>query len=264
MEARRDLAPLASRDPERYVVRAVARALDLLDILHEAPDGLSLAALADAVRLPKSSVFRYLTTLQSHGYVQQDPGSGDYRPGMRFVSSHGGRLQALSERARPLLEDLRDRFGETVNLAVLDGHRIAYLEILESNRAMRLAARVGDRVPVHSSALGKAICAGLPDDQVVAILGAEGMPRLTANTITSVQGFLAALGEVRRRGHAVDDREHEEDGRCVAVSVPGNRIPAAISLSAPASRFPLEDIERVAAALGEAATTLAGPRGAAT
>jgi IclR family transcriptional regulator, acetate operon repressor len=250
----------AEHAPDRYLVRAVARALDLLDVLHEAPDGMSLAALAEAVGLPKSSVFRYLTTLQSHGYVQQDPGSGDYRPGMRFVSSHGGRLQALSERARPLLEALRDRFGETVNLAVLDGHRIAYLEILESTRAMRLAARVGDRVPVHSSALGKAICADLPDDRVVAILGAEGMPRLTANTITSVKAFLAALEEVRRRGHAVDDREHEEDGRCVAVAVPGSRIPAAISLSAPAFRFPSEDIERVADALKETAAALSGPR----
>ncbi|CAN5635014.1 allantoin degradation transcriptional regulator AllR [soil metagenome] len=244
--------------PERYVVRAVARTLDLLDVIQEAPDGMSLAALADAVHLPKSSVFRYLTTLQSHGYVQQDPGSGDYRPGMRFVSSHSGRLQVLSDRARPLLEALRDRFGETVNLAVLDGHRIAYLEILESNRAMRLAARVGDRVPVHSSALGKAICAGLPDGQVLAILGAEGMPRLTANTITSVPTFLAALEEVRLRGYAVDDREHEEDGRCVAVAIAESRIPAGISLSAPANRFPSEDVERVAGALKETVAALVG------
>jgi IclR family acetate operon transcriptional repressor len=172
---------------------------------------------------------------------------------MRFVPSHQRRLQVLSERARPVMERLRDHFGETVNLAVLEGNRIAYVEILESARTMRLAARVGDRVPVHSSALGKAICATLTDDEVVAILRAEGMPRMTANTITRVEDLLAALDIVRSVGHALDDREHEEDGRCVAAAITGSGVPAAVSLSAPAVRFSLGDVGPVADALMQAA-----------
>ena len=160
------------RSPDRYVVRAVARALDILDRLESASGGMTLADLAQAVELPKSSVFRYLSTLQSRGYVQQDRVTGDYRLGLRAIPTHARHLELLRERARPLMEALRDRFGETINLAVLDGDRITYLEILESNRAMRLAARDGDRVPVHSSALGKAICATLPDEEVAAILRA--------------------------------------------------------------------------------------------
>jgi IclR family acetate operon transcriptional repressor len=136
---------------------------------------------------------------------------------------------------------------------VLDGNRIAYVEILESTRAMRLAARVGDRVPVHSSALGKAICAPMAADDVIDILRAEGMARLTANTLTRIPDFLAALTAVRRDGHAIDDREHEEDGRCVAVAIPGSRLPAAISVSAPAVRFAMTDVGPVAAALLAAA-----------
>lgn len=246
---------------ERYVVRSVARALDLLDLLQDAPEGETLARLAADVGLPKSSVFRYLSTLESRGFVQQDGSSGRYRLGMGFLPSHTRRLQVLSARARPLLERLRDQVGETVNLAVLDGNRIAYLEILESTRAMRLAARVGDRVPVHSSALGKAICATMADEDVLEILRAEGMPRLTASTITQPQAFLAELDAVRRRGHAIDDREHEEDGRCVAVAIPGDRIRAAISVSAPAVRFALAEVAPVAASLAATADEIAGSRG---
>lgn len=244
----------ATRRPQ--LVRAVARALDILDVLQEEADGAPLARIAEQVDLPKSSVFRYLATLADRGYVIQDRTTGDYRLGLGFAPSHIRHLQLLGARARPLLEPLRDRFGETVNLAVLDGNRIAYVEILESTRAMRLAARVGDRVPVHSSALGKTICARMADDEVSAILRAEGMPRLTANTITSVPAFLEELAHVRERGWALDDGEHEEDGRCVAVAIPGGRIPAAISVSAPAARFSQEACVPVAEALLEAATRI--------
>ncbi len=134
------------------------------------------------------------------------------------------------------------------------------MAILESTRAMRLAARVGDRVPIHSSALGKAICATMADEEVLAMLRAEGMPRLTAKTITGEQAFLTELAEVRHSGRAIDDREHEEDGRCVAVAVVGSRIPAAISLSAPAVRFTMEEVASVADALSDAASELAGTR----
>ncbi len=242
------------------VVRSVARALDILDVLQDTTDGARLAQIAEAVRLPKSSVFRYLHTLADRGYVLHDPGSGDYRLGMGFVASHTRHLQVLGARARPFLERLRDDYGETVNLAVLEGNRIAYVEILESTRAMRLAARVGDRVPVHSSALGKTICAGMSDETISEILRAEGMPRLTANTITTEAGFLSEIELVRERGWAMDDREHEEDGRCVAVAIPGSRIPAAISVSAPAMRFSQEDCEPVAKALMRVASELSSAR----
>ncbi|MFV2063135.1 MAG: IclR family transcriptional regulator [Chloroflexota bacterium] len=245
---------------DRYVVRSVARALDILDVLQDAPEGASLTTLSQTVELPKSSVFRYLNTLEMHGYVQQDASTGAYRLGMGFVPSHARHLEVLSARARPFLERLRDRFKETVNLAVLDGNRIAYVAILESRRAMRLAARVGDRVPIHSSALGKAICATMADEDVLEMLRAEGMPMLTAKTITEEQAFLTEIEAVRRSGRAIDDGEHEEDGRCVAVAVVGSRIPAAISLSAPAVRFTMDEVAAVADALMDAARELAGTR----
>ena len=250
----------AAGGEDRYVVRSVARALDILDVLQDARDGEALVTLSQKVGLPKSSVFRYLNTLESRGYVEHDAVSGVYRLGMGFVPSHARHLEVLRDRARPLLEQLRDRFSETVNLAVLDGNRIAYVEILESKRAVRLAARVGDRVPIHSSAVGKAICAGMSDDDVLEILRGEGMPRLTTRTITTEDAFLDEIHEVRRTGRAIDDREHEVEGRCVSVAIPNTRIPAAISLSAPAARFTMEEVDPVADALARAANEISGSR----
>ncbi|MGH8937100.1 MAG: IclR family transcriptional regulator [Acidimicrobiia bacterium] len=240
-----------------YEVRAVVRALDVLDALQEAPDGATLQELAERAGLPKSSAFRYLSTLEARGYVERDSSNGTYRFGRALLPARTLHLDVLATRARPILEALRDRFEETVNLGVLEGNRVAYLVILESPRAMRFAARAGDRDPLHSTALGKAIASLLDEEVVRTILAAEGMPQRTLRTVTDPDALIRELKEIAERGHALDDRENEEDGRCVGVPIPGTPVPAAISLSAPAGRFTMEDVEEVAAALQEAARRIA-------
>jgi IclR family transcriptional regulator, acetate operon repressor len=240
-----------------YGVRAVQRALDVLDALADAPEGRTLAQLAEAADLPKSSIFRYLATLEARGYVERDGERGRFRIGRRLGTLHSRRLDLVARTARPHLDVLRDRFSETVNLGVLDGNRIAYLQIVESPQAMRFAARQGDSDPLHSTSLGKAIASQLSREHVLRILESEGMPKLTVRTITEPGAFLAELEEIRRRGFAVDNGENEEGGRCVAVPLPLAGIRAAISVSAPAFRFSLEHVEPVAAALIRSAQSVA-------
>jgi IclR family acetate operon transcriptional repressor len=231
-----------------YSIRAVDRVLDVLDVLRARPRGASLAQVATAAGLPRSSAFRYLATLEAREYVERDAGNGVYRLGSAFPGE-SPRLRMLSAVARPLLEELRDRFHETINLAVLDGNSVAYLDVLESPMAIRFAARAGVRDHVHSTALGKALAAQLRDDDVRRVLAAEGMTAVTPRTITDPEEFLRQLALARKRGFAVDNGENEEGGRCVAVPLPLEGVRAAISLSAPAFRFSLERVEPVAAAL---------------
>jgi len=245
----------ASEGSGRYSVRAVERVADILDTLQRAEGGVSLVTLAEVTGLPKSSVFRYLATLEARGYVEKDPDGGDYTLGVALPSQQR-HFELLSARARPVLERFRDRFGETVNFGVLDGDRVLYLEIVESHRAMRLAARRGDRDYVHSTALGRAIAANLPEEQVRRIVASAGMPALTTRTITSADELVASLADVRANGFAIDDEENEEGARCVAIALPGARVPAGISVSAPAVRLSREDAARVAAALAEEADYL--------
>lgn len=234
-------------------MRAAQRVMDIFDVLAVSPDGVSLADVAEATNMPKSSAFRYLATLESRNYVEKDRDSGNYRIGRALLPTRGRQLELIAARAHPAMRELRDEFGETVNLGVLDGDRISYLEILESPKSMRLAARRGDRDPIHSTALGKAIAATLPEPVVTSILVGEGMPQLTSHTITDVDRYLDELNGVRERGYALDDRENEEDGRCIAIALHGVELPAAISISAPASRLSIDDVDKVASALAEAA-----------
>jgi IclR family acetate operon transcriptional repressor len=245
----------------RYSVRAVERVVDILEVLHEARDGATLGAVADATAMPKSSVFRYLSTLEARGYVERGPDGGTFRLGMAFRSAHTRQVDGLAARARPILERLRDRYEETLNLGVLERTRVMYLEIVESRRGTRFATRKGDREALHSCALGKAIAGQLEESRLRAILGAEGMPQRTARTITDPDVFVKTVEKVRRDGYAIDDRENEEDGRCVAVPVQGLWVPVAISLSAPAARFSEADAARAARPLQEAARRLSDEQG---
>ena len=244
-----------------YSIRAVERVCDLLDLAQRRPQGFSLIDVVDATGLPKSSAFRYLSTLEARHYLERDDTTGVFRVGPGLLPLQGRQLDALAARARPLLEALRDRFEETINLAVLDGTRVVYLEIVESQRSMRLAARPGDRDHLHSTALGKAIATMLPVEQVRAILEVEGMPAMTDATITDIDTYLQELGGSRAQGYALDNGENEGDGRCVAVPLIGTGVPTAVSLSAPAARFPLGDVEHVAGALREVAAQLAAAFG---
>jgi IclR family acetate operon transcriptional repressor len=236
-----------------YSIRAVDRVLDVLDVLHARTRATSLSEIARAAGLARSSAFRYLATLERRGYVERD-GSDGYRLGPAFPAR--ARRLNIATVGRSLLEELRDRFQETINLGVLDGNAVAYLDIVESPMAIRFAARPGDRNAIHSTALGKALAAQLRDDDVRRILAAEGMAPMTPRTITDEDDYLREIAGVRRRGFALDSGENEEGGGCVAVAVPGAGVPAAISLSAPAGRLSAERIEEVVAALREASARL--------
>jgi IclR family acetate operon transcriptional repressor len=250
-----DPANQGSESSGRYSVRAVERVADILDTLQRADRGVSLVTLAEVTGLPKSSVFRYMATLEARGYVEKDGETGDFTLGVALPSQQR-HFDLLRARARPVLERFRDRFGETVNLGVLDGDRILYLEIVESHQAMRFASRTGDRDYVHSTALGRAMTAQLPEAEVRRILGSAGMPPRTTRTITSPDELIASLAEVRANGYAIDDEENEEGARCVAIALPGMRVPAGISVSAPSVRLSREDAANVAAVLAEEAVYL--------
>jgi IclR family acetate operon transcriptional repressor len=237
-----------------YSLRSVERTLDILEALARAPEGLSLSAIAEGVSMPRSSMFRYLSVLENRRYVTRDSASGNYLLGLAFFSFASPPIRQLAVTARPWLERLRDEFGETINLGILDGTRVLYVEVVESLHAMRLSARQGDRDFIHCTSLGKAIGAQLQEHQVRRILELEGMPTLTSRTLSNPEAYLEALQEVRERGFATDMGESEEGASCVAVPVDwvDASVNVAISLSSPAGRFP-DDPAKVAKRLRKAA-----------
>ncbi|TDE13597.1 IclR family transcriptional regulator [Jiangella asiatica] len=250
-----DPATATPAQAKKYLNRSVERVVSMLNELQETAVPMSLVEIHRAIDMPKATAFRYLWTLQKHRYVERDA-DGLYVLGLGFVGMQSRDLDVLKERARPWLERLRDEVGETANLGVLDGDAVRYVEVAESQRPVRMVSAPGSRDPIYCTALGKAIAAQLPESRVRELLEHVELKPRTAKTITTVDQFLADLASVRKRGYAVDDGENEDDGRCVAVAILGTRLPAALSVSAPASRLTLRDVSKVAKSLSAMAERL--------
>jgi len=232
--------PASTRDLDRYVVDVVDRALTVLELLGDAGQPLSLLEISRRLGLVKSTGFRLLCTLEHRGYVERVDGNGRYQLGSRVLQFGRGAMtnRPLSEVALPHMRRLLERFGETLNLGVLRDGEVMYLEMLESPHSFRMAARLGSRSPVNSSALGKAMTAYLADEEIVQIMRGRGLPALTSKTITSPAAWKRELARTRARGYSEDNGETEPDASCIAAPVFGadGRVVGAISLSGPASR----------------------------
>lgn len=247
-------------DEPSYGIRAVERTCDLLDTLATVGKPVSMSDLAVACGLPKTSVFRYLATLESRQYVERVSDGQNYRLGIGVHSLRADNFERIGGLARPYLEGLRDEFGETANLGVLVGRQIAYVDIVESPHSVRLAARPLDRDALYCTALGKAMAADIEDNALTTLIGIRYEPR-TSKTMVDWSALRENLRLVREQGYAIDDEENEIGGRCVAVKLPLSSISAAISISSVSPRMPMDSVPTVAGRLKVVADALASKIG---
>ncbi len=206
----------------------------------------SLGKLAKEVGFHKSTVHHVLRTLQSCGYVVQDKESGAYRltlklfeVGYRVVANTG-----LREQAFPYMEELMQETGETVWLAMLDEGEAIRVEKVESRAVMRLSAPIGTRIPLHSTAAGKALLAGNYPLRWQRLLGTHllsngSLPAFTDRTITDLARLEEEIVKVRERGYAVDDEETTVSIRAIAAPIHDFRgeVTAAVSVAGPDFRL---------------------------
>ena len=252
-----------------YQVRAVERAVLILEMLRTANGGLSLNELAMRSELPKASVFRMLRTLESTGLVERLANQDAYRLGVRCLALGQAYLEQADLRAEalPALEKLRSEFDETVHLAVLDDElRVVYLEKLETPHAVGLMmSRVGRTVPAFCTGIGKVLLAGLADDPVSELEDRGILRAYTPSTIHDPYALRVELESVRRCGYALDMEEHERGVRCVGSPVRDGRgeTVAAISVAGPVQRLPKRLLEdTLAQATMEAASHVSRRLGA--
>lgn len=237
-------------------VRSLTRALSLLRYLASS-DGMSLTELSEAAGLPPSTTHRLLTTLESERFVRPDPQGGVWRVGVAafYVGSAFARSRDKLSLARPYLRRLMEMSGETSNLFVeSDGEAICVGQI-ESRHAMRAITGIGGRLMLHSSAVGKAMLAHMEPTRRTRLLSHASLARITSNSITERGRLEAALEDVRSLGFAVDNEEHALGLRCVAAAVfdeYGQAI-AAISVSGPSARIPVDRMSTLGRMVAQAA-----------
>jgi IclR family acetate operon transcriptional repressor len=233
--------PANPRTARGDTVQSLTRALGLLNALARHDQGLGLSEAAKETGLAVSTAHRLLSTLQHENFVRFDPERGVWMIGVQtfIVGSAFLRARELTGVARPLMRQLMEKSGETVNLAVEEGGEAIYVAQIECRKTMRAIARPGGRAAMHCSGVGKALLAAMPEDEVERIIALHGLPAATAKTITTPAGLRAELQAIRKRGFAIDEEENAIGLRCVAAPVfdeHGKPI-AAISLSGPTARI---------------------------
>jgi DNA-binding IclR family transcriptional regulator len=221
-------------------VQSIVRALRLLEALGK-QQAVSLTELSRSLDLHKSTIHRLLTTLQSEGYVRQDPETEKYSLGLKILGLANGLAVHLDVRqhALPVMQDLMAETGETVHLGILVDHEVMCLESVVSNRPNAIASMTGKNTHAHVSSMGKAILAFSPDDVVGEFLRTQGLPRLTPRTITDRAAFFRELELIRLNQFALNDEEEAIGIRCVAAPIWDHRGQpvAALSVAAPAARL---------------------------
>ena len=246
-----------------YRVQVLDRALAALAILANRSSDCGLAELCTALKLHKSTVHRLMMVLEQHRLVVKNSETGRYRLGLKLFELGSKAIEGLDlrGRARPYLDRLQEKFGETVFFCILDEGQVFYVEKVESKASVRTACTVGSRAPAYCTAVGKAMLAELPESEVTAIV--RGLKPVTAKTITSASALKTELKAVRARGYAIDDEEKEEGLRCVGTAVRSHSgMPvAAMSISGPAFRMTRERVPEVGRALTQAASELSAELG---
>jgi IclR family transcriptional regulator, acetate operon repressor len=227
-------------DPRDGAVQSVDRALQIIETLAEDDEGYRLSDLAVRTGLSTSTAHRLLATLEKRRFVQFDRTESKWHVGAQSfaVGATFARRRNFVAQAMPYLRKLRDQTRETANLAVVDDEAIIVLTRMESREIMRSLTKVGGRVAMVASGVGKAVLATYADEDVNAIIRHHGMPRLTEKSIVRPSDLFRELALVRSQGFAVDDEEACMGLRCVAAVVYNDCAEplAAISVSGMTSR----------------------------
>ena len=227
------------------------RVLDILESLGEDPNGLGLAEISAKIELPKSTVHRIVGALQERQYIRESHSDGKYLLGYQVLNLAKSCLDTIDilNNARPYLEAINKEFNETIILGVLDNikFRIIYLDKIDTSHSLRSVSHIGERAPVHCTALGKAILSKFDEAEIREKFNNYELRKFTENTITDLDALIQNLKEINKIGYTVDREEYKPHVSCVAAPICGylGRPIAALSVSVPTTRFSEERMEQI-------------------
>ena len=241
-----------SRKLKSAPVGVVGKVIRILEVLDRAPQGLPLKDIADVTALNKSTAHRFVAHLEGAGYLFRDENKA-YMIGPKLVRLGSGTTYqtTLCRLSRPVLNRLWKLTGETVNLAVLDGREVFYVDVLESLHTFRLVSQIGMRRPLHSTALGKAILSRMDPIGLEQALRGIRFEHSTPKTILSIAQLRKDLALCASRRFALDDEEVVTGARCIGAAIvdANGKVAAGISVSGPVVRLSSEKIPHVARAV---------------
>ena len=256
----------AQSSKEGRTIQSVTRALDILEVLSNSPGELALNEIASATGLNLSTCHHIILTLLTRGYVSQAQKGRGYALGSRVLelSSNRARQFSLVDLALPELRRLNDTTQENVHLAVIQGNDLAVLAELDSPRVVRVVTGgISHANAAHATAIGKAILAWLPEQEITRILDQKGQTKFTENTITKKNNLIEALRHVRRFGFALDEQEFLPGVISVGTALRdySGTVLGSVGCTLPADRADEEHLDLVKAAVHDCVEALAAKLG---
>ncbi|MBP1884679.1 MULTISPECIES: IclR family transcriptional regulator [Sinorhizobium] len=249
---------------KRNRLSSVTTAIRLLKAFSEDEAEIGVSALAQRLKVAKSTVHRLAVTLVTEGLLEQNPQTERYRLGVGLfaLGTLVRRRMDLSNEARPYLFDLRKLTGETIILGVPSDGEVMHVYDLESPQALAMKSDLGARKPAHCSAVGRAIFAFAPEQAIERLL-AGPLQRRTAKTVTDPARLREMLAETRQRGFAIEDEESEPGIRGIAAPVRDSTgaVVGAVGIAGPLQRLSLEALEGYSPALLEAVAAISSRLG---
>ncbi|UCZ52893.1 IclR family transcriptional regulator [Bacillus shivajii] len=220
---------------------SVTKLLRILEEVVNADQGIGVSELARNLDMNKSTIYRFLATLEEEGYLEQDNATQHYKEGIKMfeLSSRVINKTNWVQDIKPYLSDLQEKVQETVHLGVIDKGEVIYIDKVECDRSIRMYSKVGNRAPVHCTGIGKAILAHIQGEEQENIIESIEMKSFTEKTITNKDRFKRHLKKIRAQGFSIDDEEHEMGIRCAAAPIYNykNELLGAISVAGPSSRI---------------------------
>lgn len=227
-------------DEKSNSVKSVVKAFLIMEELDRFGE-MSIGDLSDKLQMDKATVHRLINTIKDAGYVSQNPDNKKYANSLKLLAMGNRAMEKTGVRhiARPYMEELSDKTGETINLGMLVGNKIIYVDKIESSSTIKVGLGIGVSVPSYCSGLGKAILAFTQPDELEELLGGIIFEKFTEHSLTSREHFQRELERVRKDGYAVDDEEYVDGLMCFAAPVfdfHGSPI-ASVSVSCPKYRY---------------------------
>lgn len=246
-------------DNKKYKVPAIIKAINILEYLSEVKEA-TFPEICTKMGTPKSSTYQIINTLAALGYIRKIDDSSKYSLGMKLIELGNKAVSNLNIRnaAKPVLRALVAKLNETCHLGIMDGYEGVYLDKCEGTQPVRLYSWIGKRLPLHCTAIGKALLAWQDEQKIEEILNQIELTRVTENTIINPKKLKEHLRMVRDRGWALDDQENEPHIRCIGAPIRNTdgKILGAISISGLSVRFDGEYLKRLSREAMEAAEEL--------
>lgn len=245
----------------KYPVQTLEKALEVIELLAlDRGQGLGISELSRALGMGKSTVHRILDTLVARGYVDKNDLNSSYRLTWKIyeIGNSVPYQRNLGNFDLGILNELCDKFQESVNLGVRSDNEVVIIAMAQPQTALKVNKLIGDREPLHATALGKVLISELEQKDIRHLFQSKGLESCTPMTITDINTLIVELQKVREQGFAMDNQEYNLGLTCIGMPIRNfnHEIVAALSVSSPSFRVDLKKIIEVTEELSLASRRL--------